>query len=173
MNLSYMNLREAFDVVTQPRPIPPTAAVDGITHALLAVDGSAASLRAADRLRRMLRAFPEARLTVMFVAPLPMDLLVSGTGAKLSLEFPMTGFVRATSAPALDAAMAALGEEAARAESEAQVGDPADEICQFARTEAVDLIVIGTRGTGPDGRSLGTVSSKVVALAPCPVLLVQ
>ena len=145
----------------------------GITHALLAVDGSPASLRAAQRLRGLLAAFPDARLTVIYVAHLPRDLQTSGTGEKLIVEFPLSGFVRATAAPALDAAVRALGPLGARAETEVQIGEPATEICEFARNEAVDLVVMGVRGTGPDGVAVGGVSSKVLTLAPCAVMLVH
>jgi nucleotide-binding universal stress UspA family protein len=145
----------------------------GITHALLAVDGSPSSLRAAARLRMLLPAFPEARLTVMYVAHLPRDLQVSGTGQKVVVEFPVSSMVRATSAPVLQAVMDALGPLAVRAESEVQVGEPVTEICEFARTEGVDLIVMGTRGTGPAGVAMGGVSTKVLTLADCPVLLVH
>jgi nucleotide-binding universal stress UspA family protein len=150
-----------------------TGAAAGITHALLAVDGSPASLRAAARLRLMLQAFPEARLTVIYVAHLPRDLQVSGTGQKVIVEFPVSSMVRATSAPVLDAVMKELGPLAVRAETEVQVGEPATEICEFARSESVDLIVMGLKGTGPAGIAMGGVSSKVLALSECPVLLVH
>lgn len=146
-------------------------ASEGIAHALLAVDGSPASVRAAERLRAILGAFPAARLTVMYVAHLPRDLQVSGTGEKVVVEFPLSSLVRATAAPALKAAQQALGQLGGRAETEVQVGEPAVEICEFARTQGVDLIVMGLKGTGPT--TVGGVSHKVLSLATCPVLLVQ
>jgi nucleotide-binding universal stress UspA family protein len=152
-----------------PRRRAPAA---GITHAVLAVDGSPASIRAAERLRTILTAFPDARLTVLYVAHLPRDLQVSGTGEKLIVEFPLSGLVRATAAPALQAALTVLGSLGERAETEVQIGEPATEICEFARTASADLIVMGLRGTGPEGVTVGGVSQKVLSLAPCPVLLV-
>lgn len=153
--------------ITQQRTLP------GIGHALLAIDGSPASLRAAARLRLLLEAFPEARLTVLYVAHLPRDLQVTGNGTKLTLEFPLHGLIRGSAAPALQAAMNALGPMAIRAETEVQIGEPAHEICEFARAEQVDLIVVGTRGTAPDGVTVGGVSSRILSLAPCAVMLVQ
>ncbi|HYF95720.1 MAG TPA: universal stress protein [Symbiobacteriaceae bacterium] len=144
---------------------------EGITHALLAVDGSAASVRAAGRLRSILSAFPDARLSVIYVAHLPRDLQVSGTGEKVIVEFPLSSMVRATAAPALQAAMGALGSLATRAETEVQIGEPAMEIVDYARSQGVDLIVMGLKGTGPT--TVGGVCNKVLALADCPVLLVQ
>ena len=45
-------------------------------------------------------------------------------------------------------------------------GDPANRIIEFAKTEGVDMIVIGSRGlTGMKGFLLGSVSHKVFHLA--------
>jgi nucleotide-binding universal stress UspA family protein len=45
-------------------------------------------------------------------------------------------------------------------------GDPANRIMEFAKTEGVDMIVIGSRGlTGMKGVLLGSVSHKVFHLA--------
>jgi nucleotide-binding universal stress UspA family protein len=51
---------------------------------------------------------------------------------------------------------------------------PADEIVQVAFTEAVDLIVLGSRGlTGKTRSFLGSTASQVVAHAPCSVMVVK
>lgn len=160
-------------MVAKPKAVTAQQSQPGIAHALLAVDGSPASLRAAERLRLILGAFPDARLTVMYVAHLPRDLQVSGSGEKLVVEFPLSGLVRQTAAPALQATMQVLGPLAMRADMETQIGEPAQEICQYAQSEGVDLIVMGLRGNGSDGVTVGGVSHKVLALAPCPVMLVQ
>ncbi len=53
-------------------------------------------------------------------------------------------------------------------------GRPAEAILQAALGEKADLIVMGTRGLGAVGSLiLGSQSQKVVAEAPCPVLLVR
>ena len=53
-------------------------------------------------------------------------------------------------------------------------GVPAEAILQAARAEKADLIVMGTRGLGALGSLfLGSQSQRVVAEAPCPVLLVR
>lgn len=49
-----------------------------------------------------------------------------------------------------------------------------DTICDVAREEAADYIVIGTHGRGGIARfMLGSVADRVVRTAPCPVLLVR
>lgn len=53
-------------------------------------------------------------------------------------------------------------------------GEPAAAILEAAHAEKADLIVMGTRGLGAlGGLFLGSQSQKVVAHAPCPVLLVR
>lgn len=53
------------------------------------------------------------------------------------------------------------------------VGDPAREIVDFAKTEAVDIIVISTHGfTGWRRLLVGSVTEKVIRRAPCFVLSV-
>jgi nucleotide-binding universal stress UspA family protein len=53
-------------------------------------------------------------------------------------------------------------------------GDPPHEIVKYAETNAVDHIIIGTRGLGNiKGTLLGSVSSKVIHTARCPVTVVR
>ena len=51
---------------------------------------------------------------------------------------------------------------------------PADEIVQYAKSQDVDLIVLGTHGrSGMAHLLLGSVAEQVVRSAPCPVLTVR
>lgn len=53
-------------------------------------------------------------------------------------------------------------------------GVPFNEIIATAKTQQVDLIVMGTHGrTGLQHVLLGSVAEKVVRLAPCPVLVAR
>ena len=53
-------------------------------------------------------------------------------------------------------------------------GSPGEAIVEVARSEQVDLVVVGSHGRGPVGRMLiGSVSEHVVRNAPCPVLVVR
>ena len=53
-------------------------------------------------------------------------------------------------------------------------GVPFHEILETAKTQQVDLIVMGTHGrTGLQHVLLGSVAEKVVRLAPCPVLVAR
>ncbi len=53
-------------------------------------------------------------------------------------------------------------------------GTPATTIVERARTEGVDLIVVGTHGrTGLEHMLIGSVAERVVRYASCPVLTVK
>ena len=53
-------------------------------------------------------------------------------------------------------------------------GDPAEEIVAIAREHAADALYMGSRGLNPvGGFLLGSVSQRVKALAPCPVVIVS
>jgi nucleotide-binding universal stress UspA family protein len=56
-----------------------------------------------------------------------------------------------------------------------EVGNhPANEIVDYAKHAAVDIIVLGATGRGVFNRMLmGSVADKVLRLAPCPVLAVR
>lgn len=59
-------------------------------------------------------------------------------------------------------------------EMEVVSGDPADEIIRLSHLHQVDLIIMGSRGlTGLNRVVQGSVSSQVVADAPCSVLVVK
>jgi nucleotide-binding universal stress UspA family protein len=51
--------------------------------------------------------------------------------------------------------------------------DPAAALVQYARTNQVEHIVIGARGSSSLRRIMGSVSSQVVAAAPCTVTVVR
>jgi nucleotide-binding universal stress UspA family protein len=72
------------------------------------------------------------------------------------------------------------GSEAAetaglRPETRVEVGvSPADNIVRYAAESNIDLIVMGHRGmTGLDRFMVGSVAGRVVAHAPCSVLVVR
>lgn len=55
-----------------------------------------------------------------------------------------------------------------------QLGNPAVEIITYAKTNAIDMIVLGTHGrSGLVHLLLGSVAEKVVRRATCPVLTVH
>ena len=73
----------------------------------------------------------------------------------------------------LDRAMEMVPEGIEK-ESFSDTGSPAVVVLDFAETNDIDLIVMGSRGLGPlKGLFMGSVSSFVVTHAACPVMIVK
>lgn len=74
----------------------------------------------------------------------------------------------------LQSALEAVGEIPGKIHTETLEGSPAEAILDVAKTQKVDLIVMGSRGLGRlAGVLLGSQSQKVVQHALCPVLIVR
>lgn len=74
----------------------------------------------------------------------------------------------------LDALVRKAKQAGARAKGLLLDGVPHERIAQAARSRKADLVVIGTHGrTGFAKLFLGSVASRVLAVAPCPVLTVR
>ena len=74
----------------------------------------------------------------------------------------------------LDKIVTQLRDAQLKARSLMRVGAPFLEIIHAARTEAVDLIVLGTHGRrGINHLLMGSVAEAVARIAPAPVLLVR
>ena len=71
-------------------------------------------------------------------------------------------------------AMETIGDIPCKIHTELIEGSAAQVIINVAETRKCDVIVIGSRGLGTlAGLLLGSTSQKVVAHAPCPVLVVR
>lgn len=85
-------------------------------------------------------------------------------------EFPMK---KEAFASILEKIRKNLPLPASKVHTEILHGEPASEICAFAVTKEINLIVIGNRGLhGVRKIMLGSVSQKVAQHAYCPVLIV-
>ena len=74
----------------------------------------------------------------------------------------------------LDRLVAKAREAGVRVEGLLRTGVPHDQIVRVARARGAGLLVIGTHGrTGLARLFLGSVASRVLALATCPVLTVR
>ena len=59
--------------------------------------------------------------------------------------------------------------------SEAIIGSPADEIIRFAKSNKIDMIIVGSRRLEAISKikALGSVARKVSEAAECPVMIIH
>jgi nucleotide-binding universal stress UspA family protein len=74
----------------------------------------------------------------------------------------------------LDRVQSLLPLHAGPTKKHLQIGSPAEVIVSMAEEQKADLIVMGARGLGPiKERLLGSVSHRILTLAPCATLIVN
>ena len=138
---------------------------------LLATDLSSASSAAFDQAVALAKrdgselliahAYEEARLAELGYAP-----------AQAYQEWD--GELRSKCGEALGSLVALARERGAEAKPVALRGFPEEAIVEAAAAQHADLIVMGTHGRRGAARLLlGSVASRVIATAPCPVLTVR
>ncbi len=134
------------------------------------VDGSAGS-EAALAVAAELAEGLGARLVLAHVADhVPADSAV-GPIAAMSPPAPMTASVHEARARLLAEMAEAAGLE--QAEQQVVSGIAAERLAELADEEAADMIVVGSRGRGSFKTALrGSVSSDLISIARCPVLVV-
>ncbi len=138
---------------------------------LLPVDGSECSLRAVDHLITHVgwfRDVPEIHLLHVH-APIPIGRVQAHVGKET-----LHAYYSEEAQEHLDAAQKKLNAAGRFHTTHIHVGQPAEVISRLADELACDLIVMGSHGWGGvAGLVMGSVASRVLHLAPCPVLLVK
>ena len=120
---------------------------------LLATDGSESSLHAA-RVAGELAGLQNAQVIVLYVAHVPRAYYATDEfGNKVTPEVPMDVLIRRTGEPILRKAASALGLPESQVVTEVQVGEPAEEIVDYARLEEVDMIVMAAAASAPSRSS--------------------
>ncbi len=134
---------------------------------LLAVDGSEHALKAAVVAGEMSRAMQADLRVVTVYDSIPPYLQEPGLQQAMDERF-------ARSEEVLREALAAIGKTPCVLETEQLEGPVAEAVLSAVEARPVDLIVMGARGLGRlQGLLLGSQSQKVVAHAPCPVMLIR
>ncbi|HEY9856956.1 MAG TPA: universal stress protein [Stenomitos sp.] len=134
---------------------------------LLATDGSPCSRLALDQTAN-LAAAAEADVMVLVVSD--MVFLRPSYGLEPELLVPSN----AEAADILQEAFAFLKARGIRARTLHRVGPAPEIIVSVAREEKADMIVVGSHGrSGLQRFLLGSVSEKVLAHAPCTVLITR
>lgn len=143
-----------------------------MTRVLLATDGSAHSVRAAQVLRGMAERDPSIHVTVFHVVPLS-DMPNPATGVPMPVTPVPDTYAEVQASRALTVTVAALGLPPERVRECHVIGLPGEAILVEARQGKYDMIVLGRRGLSPlKELFLGSVSQAVLHGTPCPVLIV-
>ncbi len=156
-----------------------SSSVASIRKILVPVDGSSASMKALQYAAHLAElGASNAELVVVHVVEDVKQGGAIGLQAKYGNVRLVEGFKKARREAALK--WLKQIEEAARKKgiqikSEVLDGDSkAEVIMDYARENAVDLIVVGSRGlTGFKRLLLGSVANAIVGNAPCPVMVVR
>jgi nucleotide-binding universal stress UspA family protein len=138
---------------------------------LIATDGSECSAEAI-QFGVELASEHEAEVIFVHVAPATDFLPVDGFGMTGPPRVPhkLDAYDRAP----LEEAQKIAEQHGVRASGELLVGHPADEIVDYADSQDVDLIVVGSRGHGALASALlGSVSRRVLSESKRPVAIVR
>ena len=139
---------------------------------LLAVDGSDNAYEAVHAMKYMARAEELTLLHALDVPRPAYPMMVPEVAEELyrSLEQSM----REDGERLLDRVQSLLPMHAGPSTKHLRIGSPAEVIVATAEEQQADLIVMGARGLGPiKERLLGSVSHRILTLAPCATLIVN
>jgi nucleotide-binding universal stress UspA family protein len=138
---------------------------------LVAIDGSAGSDRAVDVAAELAKALGAGLLILTILEPPSRETVE----AYRTIEHVPESEVAALIAHGLltNARERAKRAGATDVQHQVETGDPTEMILKVALQRAADAIVVGKRGRGSlVGLLLGSVSQKLVTLAPCNVVVV-
>ena len=139
---------------------------------ILAVDGSDNSYEAVHVMKYMARAEQLTLLHALNVPKPAYPMMVPDVAEELykTLEQSM----REDGERLLDRVQSLLPLHAGPTKKHLQIGSPAEVIVSMAEEQKADLIVMGARGLGPvKERLFGSVSHRILTLAPCATLIVN
>ena len=139
---------------------------------LLAVDGSDNAYEAVHVMKYMAK--PE-QLTLVHALNVPRPaypMMVSEAAEELYTALEQS--MREDGERLLNRVQSLLPLHAGPTTRHLQIGSPAEVIVSMAEKQNADLIVMGARGLGPiKERLLGSVSHRILTLAPCATLIVN
>ncbi len=157
VRLWWRSLCQVFD---EGAPVSPYERVSGAPHVVVALDPAQTSAALAQALANAVRKFansePHSYFTFLHVLPSEASVAAAQRLAELR-HFADR-----------------LHLEPGRAFFQVMAGEePAAAILEYARTHAVDYIILGARASSALRRYIGSVSARVVAEAPCSVTVVR
>lgn len=149
-----------------------------IKKILVPVDGSECSMRAAEFAAELVSLSPASGAVIYAVDRMPLRFLemdIHWVASDFNEKARHIGEVFAeVREKNLQKAASAFADRGLDVVYDHDFGNPAEKIADYARRYDFDLIVMGTRGlSAVQELFLGSVSHKVLQLAPCPVVLVK
>ena len=137
---------------------------------LVPVDGSASSERAVQAAIKAVNDLGGTNLHVITVHP----PIVSGNVKRYFSAEALNNYYQEEGQNALCTAKALLDKAGLPYQEKVAVGPVAVTIADYAKQNACDLIIMGTRGLGSvTGLVLGSITTKVLSLVDIPVTLVK
>lgn len=145
---------------------------------LMSVDGSESSIRAAESAAELAKLNPNSKVTVFTVDSMPKKFMERRLYRVAIDKGDQGKYIEEMFSEERDAMLEEIAsifkKQGINVSTDYAAGDPAEKISEYARKNDIDIIVMGTRGLSNIGEFfLGSVSHKVLHLAPCPVLLVR
>jgi nucleotide-binding universal stress UspA family protein len=139
---------------------------------ILAVDGSDNSYEAVHVMKYMARAEQLTLLHALNVPRPAYPMMLPEVAEELYKTQEQS--MREDGERLLDRVQSLLPLHAGPTKKHLQIGSPAEVIVSMAEEQNADLIVMGARGLGPiKERLLGSVSHRILTLAPCATLIVN
>lgn len=103
-----------------------------------------------------------------------VDGSIIAGGTRTTKDEELSGELRESAQQLLDSMLEEIDFGDLKPETEVLVGEPYQKILETAQTEEIDLIVMGNRGFSRIKRFfVGSVTQRVIAEAPCPVLVIH
>lgn len=134
---------------------------------LLAVDGSEQSMKAAYAAADLAESLGSSLIVLAAFEPVAKILGDAERQRAIAAHISEAEKI-------VEAALEVIGELPSEIVTEVIEGPPAEAILTVQETRGSDLIIMGARGRGRlAGLVLGSVSQKVLAHAPCPVMFVK
>ena len=142
--------------------------IENMKKILIATDGSDYSMRAAE-LGISIAKLLNTELYVIYVINI-VTLDVFGMTNRQSIENDL----RKDGERATRYVVSMAAKEGVKADAILAVGQPYEQIVQFAKANRIDMIVMGTYGRrGAERILIGSVAERVIEYSLCPVLVVH
>lgn len=139
---------------------------------LLAVDGSAHAIKATKKLIDFAQQLQERPVIVPIYVHLPLPRV--GLAAKFISKAQVEDYYHDEAKKAMAPALKLLEKAGYAVKPVVQIGPVAETITAYGKRSKADLICLGTRGMTATGNLLmGSVATKVLHLADCPVLTIR